>query len=517
MRKKQVIIYTLLLTISIISLLILQVYWFRNAYKLKEQQFDQDIRNALTRVVTELEEMEIRDYIISKYSYKNLFLYDTLFNIWISEYDRETENEKGNVLRQDFDIIKGKEVKVFFQEQILINNDTSKEIISENIRKIYDRFLNKQYLIIKVLDDFIRVQPKIEERISASVLKDVIEQSFKHYNLNLPYEFAITKWDNIIVYKTSGFNTKSRKIYKIKLYPHDIHSEKNFLLVEIPQMPRFIISSMKLMLVASIVLSIILVFCFGITLYLFYREKRLQELRNEFISNMTHELKTPISTIFLASQLICDESIPSEKKNISHLAKVIHDESKKLSSQVEKVLQLAIFEKKLLELKIRETDVHELIENVVQSFDIQIKHRKGKINLQLGAKEHVIPVDSVHFSNLLTNLLDNALKYCERTPEILIRTSNNHEYFVMEVIDNGIGISKQDLKKIFDKFYRVPTGNIHNVKGFGVGLSYVKKIVEEHNGRVEVESKLYEGSNFKIYLPIKNNNYGKDKNPFSRR
>ena len=171
----------------------------------------------------------------------------------------------------------------------------------------------------------------------------------------------------------------------------------------------------------------------------------------------------------------------------------------------------------MLELKIKETDVHEIIENVVKSFEIQVKHKKSKINLKLEANEHIIPVDTGHFSNLLTNLLDNALKYCERTPEILIRTSNNNEYFVMEVIDNGIGISKQDLKRIFDKFYRVPTGNIHNVKGFGVGLSYVKKIVEEHNGRVEVESKLYEGSNFKIYLPIKNTNYGKDKNPFSRR
>jgi len=518
MRKKQVILYTLLLTLSIISLLLLQVYWFKNAYKLKEQQFDQDIRNALTKVVSEMEEMEIREYIMNNYSYKNLFLYDTLFNIWINDMDKDFDNiSSDNALKQDFDIIKGKEVSNFFQEQILISNDTIRETISENIKKIYDKFLNKQYLILKVFDDFIRVQPKIEERITPQAIEKIIRESFNHFNLNLPFEFAITKWDNIIVYKTKGFNIKSRKIYKIKLFPHDIHSEKNFLLVEIPQMPQFIISSMKLMLFASIILSIILVFCFGITLFLFYKEKKLQEVRNEFISNMTHELKTPISTIFLASQLICDETIPAEKKNINHLARVIHDESKKLSSQVEKVLQLAIFEKKLFELKIRETNVHELIENVVQSFDIQVRHKKGSIKLELEAKQHIIPVDSVHFSNILTNLLDNALKYCERTPEIIIKTCNNDDYFIMQVKDNGIGISKQDLKKIFDKFYRVSTGNIHNVKGFGVGLSYVKKIVEEHNGRVEVESKLYEGSNFKIYLPIKNNSYGKDKNSFSRR
>ena len=219
---------------------------------------------------------------------------------------------------------------------------------------------------------------------------------------------------------------------------------------------------------------------------------------------MTHELKTPISTISLASQMLTDTSIPNESKNVSYLSTIISDESKKLGYQVEKVLQLAIFEKGNLELKFKMCDIHDIITNVVNTFSIQMKHKNGRFTTRLNAGNHIIYADQVHISNVFSNLVDNAIKYCNQNPEIKISTGNENGHLIIDVKDNGIGMNKQDIKRIFEKFYRIPTGNIHAVKGFGLGLSYVKKIVEEHNGHIEVESQPYEGTLFKIYLPTNN-------------
>jgi signal transduction histidine kinase len=217
---------------------------------------------------------------------------------------------------------------------------------------------------------------------------------------------------------------------------------------------------------------------------------------------MTHELKTPISTISLASQMLHDPTIPTASKNVEHLSKVILEESKRLSFQVERVLQTAIFEKGKIHLKIRQLDVHELINNVVRNFIIQVKNRNGTIIKNLDAQYSMVNVDEVHFANVLLNLLDNAIKYCQVQPNISVTTFNRKGFIVIQVQDNGIGIKKEDQKRVFEKFYRVPTGNVHNVKGFGLGLSYVKKIVDEHGGKIVVESEPNVGTRFDISIPF---------------
>lgn len=258
--------------------------------------------------------------------------------------------------------------------------------------------------------------------------------------------------------------------------------------------------------VSSIILILVILFAFGYTLYIMLRQKKISEIRNDFVNNMTHELKTPISTISLASQMLNDNTIPNTMKNIDHLSRVINDESKRLSSQVEKVLQAAIFEKGKLNLKIRRLDAHEIITNVVKSFLIQIKSRNGQITRNLDAEYSIVNIDEVHFSNVILNLLDNALKYTHGKPQITISTSDKKQYLSILVEDNGIGISKENQKKVFERFYRVPTGNVHNVKGFGLGLSYVKKVVEEHNGKIYIESEINVGTKFEILIPIAKEN-----------
>ena len=225
-------------------------------------------------------------------------------------------------------------------------------------------------------------------------------------------------------------------------------------------------------------------------------------MRSDFVNNMTHELKTPISTISLATQMLNDSSIPNSMKNIEHLSKVIHDESKRLSFQVEKVLQAAIFEKGKMSLKIRRLDAHEIINNVVRNFILQVKNKNGQIVKNLDAEYAVVNIDEVHFANVILNLLDNAIKYCNNEPRISVSTYNKKGFLVICIEDNGIGISKENQKRIFEKFYRISTGDIHNVKGFGLGLSYVKKVIEEHNGKISVESEINTGSKFEIQMPV---------------
>jgi signal transduction histidine kinase len=235
-----------------------------------------------------------------------------------------------------------------------------------------------------------------------------------------------------------------------------------------------------------------------------FKQKRLSKVKNDFVNNMTHELKTPISTISLASQMLKDNSIPVESKNMGHISNIIDDETKRLSCQVEKVLKTALFNKGKIKIKPKELDVHSIIENVVKSFYIQVEQKDGNIQKSLNADNHVAKVDEVHFTNIIFNLLDNAVKYSNEAPEINIETKNSSGNLVIGIQDNGVGIRKKDQNKIFDQFYRVPTGNRHDVKGFGLGLNYVKRMVEQHGGNISLESEYKKGTRFEIIIPLNN-------------
>lgn len=249
-----------------------------------------------------------------------------------------------------------------------------------------------------------------------------------------------------------------------------------------------------------IIVLVILVF-FGYTLSVIFRQKKLSEVKTDFINNMTHELKTPIASIGLSSEMML-RSKDLDNEKINRYAGIIYKENKRLESQVERVLRVAKLDKEEAELKKSATDMHELLKESKDGIEFYTAENNGKVNLDFKAENHTISVDSVHINNVISNLLDNAIKYCEKSPEITISTSNEKKQFVFSIEDNGIGIKRENLRMIFDKFYRVPTGNRHDVKGFGLGLYYVKTIIEEHGGTIFASSTFGKGTKFVIKLPI---------------
>ena len=258
---------------------------------------------------------------------------------------------------------------------------------------------------------------------------------------------------------------------------------------------------MWFMLLVSIMFMIILVFSFYYTISTIFKQKKLSEIKNDFISNMTHEFKTPISTISLACEVLSDNSIEKTKEKTGNYVKMISDENKRLSLLVENILQTAILDKGQFKLKVQSTDIHAVIEQTIENIKLQVENKQGEITTSLNAEKHIINVDRIHITNIIFNLIDNALKYSTTQPVIKILTKSNKNGIYIFVKDNGMGISKENQQRVFDTMYRVHTGNVHNVKGFGLGLSYVKAVVEKHGGLIKVESELNKGSTFIVYLP----------------
>ena len=277
--------------------------------------------------------------------------------------------------------------------------------------------------------------------------------------------------------------------------------------VVFPTKQSFIYESLNLLL-PSIGVILLTFVIFVLTIFIIFRQKQLNNMKNDFVNNMTHEFKTPISTISLASQMLQDPGVAKNPDMMKHVSNVIRDETKRLSLQVEKVLQMSMFEKEKSTLKFTEIHINNLIKDIIGSFSLKVTSKGGKINSNLKAKQDMALVDEIHFTNVIFNLMDNALKYSDKPLILNLETWNEKDNLLISVEDNGIGMKKEDLKRIFEKFYRVSTGNLHNVKGFGLGLAYVKKMVNDHNGIIKVESEPGLGTKFTIIIPtLKKNNY----------
>lgn len=516
MKRKTIVLLAIFFFLAISGLILIQLYWIKNAIAITDQQFRYLANKALESVVLDLEEKELIKYIVEDIDpastdsitaivpansplARKLHGYQPNSSL-LAMYGINSPQEPIAITSAGHKIfISAEDVSPYSTDE---TTEPSRQIMNSEIS---GRVTNKIVFLENIMGKILRNTPSIRERIDPEMLNRQLRTALNNVGIYLDFEFAIRSGRFGNIWNTPGFTDRpGTNKFIIQLFPNDPVPSQNQIVLYCLQEKQYKFEKIGNLGFLSILFTMILLVLSAGTFVAIFRQKKISEIRSDFINNMTHELKTPISTISLAAQMIADKSIPDADKNIDNLAQVIADESMRLKFQVERVLQMAIFERINMQLNKVEMDVHGIINKAIDNFTLQIGIRDGQIMKDFHATEPVAMVDEIHLLNAISNLIDNALKYSNDKPFIKISTRNNSNGILITIEDKGIGISGEDLRRIFDKFYRVPSGNVHKVKGFGLGLSYVKKIIDEHNGTINVESAMQKGTEFTIFLPQSN-------------
>lgn len=500
------------MAIAAASLIGIQMMTITQMSDLQEQNFRAQVNNALQTVNDIITDAEYafffnNDAEQSDFQDNSTGVYpNTNPNLPLSVLE-----ERGEISVYSKSSVINEKGKVILQSNFFSQIQTPSFQSGYNRKRAQDAQILRLQIFLKE-----RAELPLPLRIPPNILAAVLDTSLKRNNILLDYKFTVrTQIDgkNKNILGSNDFNPgENNQVYKILLFARDdANLKSNFLCVYFPSQRRSFFKSTSFLVIPSLALTLIIIVIFIVTLQIILRQKKISQIKNDFINNMTHELKTPISTISLASQMLRDSSVSLSQSTVDHISGVIFDESKRLSDQVEKVLQMAVFNEGKLKLKFTQIDLNALAETVASNFDIRVANENGELKTNLQAENPYIKGDEVHITNVIFNLLDNAVKYSKSNPQIELSTENKNGFVIVQVKDNGIGIPKEHQAQIFERFYRVPTGNIHNVKGFGLGLSYVKRIIDAHNGKIKVDSTLGKGTRFRLYFPLKNvQNYGKE-------
>ncbi|MGQ9846690.1 MAG: sensor histidine kinase [Bacteroidales bacterium] len=518
MSRRVIWVIIVVISIALVGLITLQTFWLHQEFKLKEEQFDHQVTEVFNSINKELEAketvVEISNEVFSlRYKVNDFPTYSLLNNVMHYSGDSsKTLSVRKNVLtiNDSLSVHTNTRIEILKGDSVLFSKMVSKckpdnyckSVTNIDLNKeIANKLTDKTLFVEKIINKMLNYNEDIKKRIDYFTLYNIIQKQLQNHQIFLAFEFALKNDNGAVIYKTPSFNKNYNGVYKTQLFPNDVFSPAYYLVLYFPEKDNFITTSLGFMGIITIILILVIIFSYSLTLYTILRQRKLSEMKNDFINNMTHELKTPISTISLASQMLNDQSICKNSDQILNVSNIIAQETKRLAFQVEKVLQMAIFERGEYRFNKQILSINVLVENITSTFNLHVKKRNGQLFLNLNAMNDQVLGDELHLSNAIVNLLENALKYSKDNPIIEIHTFNVEKNIVISVKDNGIGISKQDQKHIFEKFYRVHTGNIHNVKGFGLGLSYVKIIVEAHMGSVKVISEINKGSEFQIILP----------------
>lgn len=484
MKKTVISLLTIIMFISFACLLGLQIKYIDEIVTIRKENFDEAVNKSLYRTVYKMDvkDAELQIEIMNSLRADSLDQCDVIDSCM----SKDTSN---NVL-----IYSCKDVDfgdLMFKSEVQGNEGSVKD------NKILDEVL---------IRDFLRTNDKrsIEECLDIEVLDQMLQAELHNNGIDIPYHFIVTTSSGREVFRCSDYDSEgAENCYSVPLYKNSHVSKMGTLKVHFPDMRRFIFDSLWY-IVPSLLFTMALFGTFVVTIVLLFRQKKISEVKNDFINNMTHEFKTPISTISLAAQMLGDDSVNKSQQMYKRLSSTIIDETKRLRFQVEKVLQLSMYDQQKANLKMKEVNANELITSVVKTFALKVEKNSGKIITDLKAENPMVLVDDMHFTNVVFNLLDNAVKYrrADSNLELKITTWNESDKLCISIQDNGIGIKKDDLKKIFDKFFRVHTGNVHDVKGFGLGLAYVKKIINDHRGCINVDSEIGIGTKFIIKVPV---------------
>lgn len=513
MKKTTIWILGIIMGLSFLSLLYLQVSYIEEMVEMRKEQFEENVGRSLAQAVHNMELVETKKYLEN----------DVATNERSARIASKIKKSGSDSIQdliehhQYVSSITSSNGFSTFELRTMIDRPASisKVIIStgknipqtaRNLQEILkERYIYQRALLDEVVYNILYTasDKPLKERVNFKQLDHFLKSELLSNGIDIPFHFTVTNREGKEVYRCSDYAYNGERVYQRQLFEKDPPAKIGFVNVFFPTMNSYIFSSVRFM-IPSLVFTFVLLVTFIFTIYIIFRQKKLTEIKNDFINNMTHEFKTPISTISLAAQMLNDPTVGKSPAMFKHISGVINDETKRLRFQVEKVLQISMFERQKATLKKKEIDANELIYNITNTFRLKVEACGGIMDVAFDADDPFIYVDEMHFTNVIFNLLDNALKY--KKPDVNIhlkaRTWNDGGKLHISIEDNGIGIKKENLKKIFEKFYRVHTGNLHDVKGFGLGLAYVKKIISDHQGSIRAESELGVGTKFIITLPL---------------
>ena len=548
MKKQKIIFIAFLMGFALLGLIFLQINWISQDIDLRRQKFDDKVQEALINAATELETGESLSIISKSFQHDFVDSVESVFqnHEWKSLNDTvlmelTTINEKISVLD---DLQDPEEIvepgtngtAVYIKKSI---DDSSSNVTiklktgnhasasatfseDEEVEFSDDKKSGKQQLIIskdKVKLKLGKVEKVIRkmalelgqkdfllsDRVKPETIDSVITNELNKAGVSIPYSISVINGLTDSVIWSRGEINKKSKIYDALLFPGDIVSRNDRVEVRFPDTFSYLVSSMWLMLLGSGLFTLIVIVAFSYTIYIIFRQKKLDDIRTDFINNMTHEFKTPIATIRLAADALTNKEVSDDPAKVSYFTSIIKDENERMNNHVENILQMAIFDKRAFIPDLMSVDLHEILNDAVAKMKVQFEEKGGAIKVDFKASNSKILADRTFFPVVILNLLDNALKYCNQVPMVEVVTETDGSSITFIVKDNGIGMSPETMAKIFDKFYRVPTGNLHQVKGFGLGLNYVKAIVTAHNGTIRVTSEPGKGSSFYVTIPLAGN------------
>ena len=517
MSKGKFISIIVLLVTSLLAILYFQFNWILDINELNEDRFNKNVQDALFNVNRRLEEKEIinltRDNLQAQFKINRstesgkIELIESTFSKKTIDENNLDKGLKSNSLQ--FDIESGSNFdndnRTSDINASILVEDMDDFKIDFSLQKEIDKILDKSEMIQIVLNKLLSNDKSISSDLDVSVIQNMISKALSIRNINIDFEFIVVNTISKEIELSNSENIKIfNSIYKINLFENDLIESDLELRLYFPNKDTFLMKGSQMNLFFSLIFIIIVIICFYYVVLKVFEQKKLSDIKNEFIDNMTHELKTPISTISLACEVLMDVDLNRSSKIKDKYIGIINDENKRLSVQVERVLQIATLEKGDIKLDFKRLDIHLILSKAVDIIKFKIEKRKGIITQKLYASNSYINGNRVHLLNIINNLLDNSNKYSIKNPDILVKTYNKDNSLFVEIVDKGIGIKQGNLNKIFDKFFREPQGNVHNVKGFGLGLSYVKNMLEKHDASIQVISDKNKGSVFLIKFKIDN-------------
>ena len=516
MKKKTIWAIAIIMGLSFVILLGLQLTYIQEMANMKKEQFDESVTRALYQASRNLELNQTLKYLEKDVNEteRRAFRVDSMGTRSGEPDGTIQQSHQYSVTGKDGTVYSSFELKTIAtrpsqmpKAMILRSDKNSITEASKSLQEIVkNRYVYQKALLDEVVYKILyqASEKPLKERINFRILDQDLKAELMNNGINIPYHFTVTTHDGREVYRFHDYTGDGVEYtYSQVLFRNDPANKMGIVKIHFPDMSSYIYSSVRFM-IPSVVFTLVLLVTFIFTIVVIFRQKRYSEIKNDFINNMTHELKTPIASISLAAQMLNDKSVTKSQQMLGHLSGVINDETKRLRFLVEKVLQMSMFDKKKAVFKKKELDLNEMVENIAKSFTLRVEHTGGKIYTEIEAIDSAIFVDEMHFQNVIFNLMDNAVKYRKQDKpiDIYLRTWNDNDHLYLSVRDTGLGIKKENLKKIFDKFYRVHTGNVHDAKGFGLGLAYVHKVVDLHDGEIKVESEYGKGTTFTIKLPV---------------